>query len=107
MTNMVDLMYADYEEKMTREEQEKERSEDNAQSTPSSEHSSFSSYSHHLNEEINHTLQAENVELTRKRGEEEITASVMSHGRGLEKFEAQRRLSEAIITYFKTKNQGK
>lgn len=34
MTNVVDLMYVDYEEKMEREEQEKERAEHDAPSTP-------------------------------------------------------------------------
>lgn len=70
MERMVDVMYADYEEKMEREEWEKERAENDAPSTPSSEHSSSSSSSHHSDEEINRSLQAENVELRRLLREE-------------------------------------
>jgi len=53
MSKMVYIMYASYEEKMTREEWEKEREKDNAPSTPLSVHSSSSSFSHHSDEEIN------------------------------------------------------
>ena len=53
MACMVDIMYADYEEKMEREEWGKEKVEDDAPSSPSSEHSYSSSSSHHSDEEIN------------------------------------------------------
>ena len=65
ITHMVDIIYVDYEEKMANEEQEKERVDDNAPSPSSSEYTSSSSSSHHSNEEINKSLQAENVELKR------------------------------------------
>jgi len=70
MVHMVYFMYLDYEEKIAREGWEKERAKDDAPSTPSSEHSSCSSSSHHSNEEINQSLQAENVELRRLLQEE-------------------------------------
>lgn len=71
MAHMVYLMYAYYEEKMAREEHEKERVEDNASSPYSSDYSFTSSYSHHSNEEINRSLQEENAELRRLLQEKE------------------------------------
>ena len=65
MACIVDLMYADYEEKMEIEEQEKEREKDDAPSPYSSDYSSSSSPSHHSDEEINQSIQAKNVELRR------------------------------------------
>ena len=56
MTCMVDIMYADYEKKMAREEHEKERVDDDAPSPYSSDYSFTSSYSHHSNEEISQSL---------------------------------------------------
>ena len=53
MANMVHLMHADYEEKMEREEWEKERVEDDAPSPYSNDYSSSSSSSHNSDEEIN------------------------------------------------------
>lgn len=47
---------------MAREGQEKEREENDAPSPPSSEYTTSSSC-HHLNEEINETIQVENVKL--------------------------------------------
>jgi len=47
---MADIIYEYYENKMVREEREKERARDNAPSTPSSVHSSSSSSDHHLDE---------------------------------------------------------
>jgi len=63
MENMVDILFADYEEKVAIEEQEKERSEDDASYPSSSEYSSSSSSSYHSNEKINQSLQAYNFEL--------------------------------------------
>ena len=65
MSKMVDKMYAAYEEKISREEREKERVEDGAPFIPSSAHSSSSSSSCHLDEDIVQILQEENVELRR------------------------------------------
>ena len=59
MSKMVDILFVDYEEKMEKEEYDKERAKDDAPSPSSSDYSS----SHHSNEEINQILQEENVEL--------------------------------------------
>jgi len=53
MACTVDIMYANYEEKMAREEREKERARDDGPSPSSSDYSSSSSSSHHADEEIN------------------------------------------------------
>ena len=57
MSKMVDMMYEAHERR------EKEEAESDASSTSSSEYSMASLYSHHLNEEINHSLQADNFKL--------------------------------------------
>jgi len=56
MSKMVDIIYESYEEKMAREEWEKERVEEDFLSTPLSVHSSSSSPFHHSNEEISQSL---------------------------------------------------
>ena len=58
-------MDADYEEKMEKEERDKERAKGDAPSPSSSEYTSPSSSSYHSNEEINQSLQAENAKLRR------------------------------------------
>ena len=65
MYKMVDIMYGAYEK---RREEETERSESDASSTSSSAYASYSLPS--LNEEINESLQEENVELRRLMREE-------------------------------------
>lgn len=70
MVHMMDLIYADYLEKIEREEQEKEKSEDDALSTPSSEHYYSSLSSHHSNEEASQSLRVENAKLRRLLREE-------------------------------------
>jgi len=77
MACMVDIMYANYEEKMVREEREKEIAEAYVTSTPSSEQSYSSSYSHHSEEEINLSLQVENVELRRLLREEKEEKQIL------------------------------
>jgi len=57
MENMVDIMYSGYQEKMEKDEYDKERAEDDAPSSSSSGYTSSSSSSHHSNEEINKILQ--------------------------------------------------
>ena len=57
ISKMVDIMYEAYEKR------EKERAENDAPSTPSNVHSLPSSSSHHSNEEINYSLQADHAEL--------------------------------------------
>lgn len=87
MENMVDIQFADYEEKMEKQEKEKERKEDDAIVPSLGEYSSSSYSSHDSNEEINQSLQAQNIELNRLLQEAEVAASIMSHRRGLGKVE--------------------
>ena len=79
MANMVDLMYTNYEQKMAREEQEKGRVVDDAPYPSSIDYSSSSSSSHYSDQDINQSLQAENVELRRLLREEKEEKQRLQH----------------------------